>query len=147
VANVENMAEMFDNSNLSTESYDALLKSWSNLNLQQDVILGAKGVNYCLGEAAMENITDAHGWSITNAGTNCSAIINKIGIYPSPAENYLSLKESEVSVGATIYNARGKKVIKVKNTKKIALENLPSGIYTIRISDGISQSFKRFIKL
>lgn len=147
VANVENMAEMFDNSSLSTENYDALLKSWSSLNLQQGVIFGAKGVNYCLGEAAMENITDTHGWSISNAGLNCSEIINKIDVYPSPAKNHISLKESEVSVGATIYNIRGKKVITVKNTKNIALENLPSGIYTVRISDGVSQSFKRFIKL
>ncbi len=147
VRNVMDMSEMFDTSGLSTKSYDAILKGWSNLALQQNITLGAKNINHCLSETAMQNMADTYGWSIEDAGLNCDVIINKIDVYPNPAKKYLSIEESEISVSVSIYNAVGKKVTAAKSTDKIDLENLPSGIYTLRITDGVSQTFKRFIKL
>ncbi|TXD51130.1 MULTISPECIES: T9SS type A sorting domain-containing protein [unclassified Polaribacter] len=95
----------------------------------------------------MQNIKDTYNWTIADDGLNCKTVIDKIKVYPSPAKQYISLEESEVSVSASIYNSRGQKVTTAKSTNKIAIENLPSGVYTIRISDGESQSYKRFVKL
>jgi len=53
--------------------------------------------------------------------------------------NYTQLK-------VVIYNILGKEVLSVKNTNNINVQALPSGVYAIRISDGIRQTNRKFIK-
>jgi hypothetical protein len=45
-----------------------------------------------------------------------------------------------------IYNVLGKEVLSIKNTNKINVAKLPSGVYIIRISDGVGQTNRKFIK-
>ena len=51
-----------------------------------------------------------------------------------------------ISVGVAIYNVLGKEVLSIKNTNTINVQALPSGVYTIRISDGVRQTNRKFIK-
>jgi hypothetical protein len=45
-----------------------------------------------------------------------------------------------------IYNVLGKELLSIKNTNKINVAKLPSGVYVIRISDGVGQTNRKFIK-
>lgn len=70
VSNVRNMARMFDGSGLTTENYDALLVAWSDLDLQEDVTLGAGDTQYSPGEpaAARQYLLDEYYWEIEDGG-------------------------------------------------------------------------------
>ena len=69
VSNVTNMGAMFDDSNLSTDNYDALLVSWSQQDVQQFVDFGAQGINYCSdGRVARQSLIDNKYWDITDNG-------------------------------------------------------------------------------
>ena len=68
----ENMFQMFDNSGLSRENYDALLIAWSSLMDMNGgtstgpslggISLGADGLTYCA-VSARSNLIDSHNWS------------------------------------------------------------------------------------
>jgi hypothetical protein len=45
-----------------------------------------------------------------------------------------------------IFNVLGKEVLSVKNTNNINVKALPSGVYVIRVSDGMGQTNRKFIK-
>jgi hypothetical protein len=57
---------------------------------------------------------------------------------------FISGDESPITV--TIFNVLGKEVLSIKNTININLKALPSGVYMIRISDGVGQTNRKFIK-
>ena len=67
--NFDNTMEgMFADSGLSTENYDALLIGWAELDLQDDVTLGAQGINYSAATEARQSIIDTYNWTINDAG-------------------------------------------------------------------------------
>ncbi|WP_430967357.1 BspA family leucine-rich repeat surface protein [Spongiimicrobium sp. 2-473A-2-J] len=68
VSNVSNMTQMFSGIALNIENYDALLLGWNNLNLQPNVSFDGGNSQYCLGEAARQNMIDNDGWGITDGG-------------------------------------------------------------------------------
>jgi surface protein len=155
VRNLQQMSRMFDNSGLSTNNYDSILTGWSSLSLAQGAILGAKGINYCSSEAARQSIIDNFGWTITDAGLDCSSLsiedtknnVLSFSIYPNPVGHKLLINGNKQPKSISIYSVLGKKVLTVKNTNKIDVKSLPSGIYLIRVFDGANQSVKRFVKL
>ncbi len=66
VSKVVNMSGMLDDSMLSNHNYDTLLIEWSKLpNIQSDVTLGAKGLEYCNGNVERNTLIVAKGWTIT----------------------------------------------------------------------------------
>ena len=67
-------------------------------------------------------------------------------IYPNPTSNTLIISGSESPLTISIYNILGKEVISTNNTNNINVQALPSGVYVIRISDGVGQTNRRFIK-
>ncbi|MEM7297555.1 MAG: BspA family leucine-rich repeat surface protein, partial [Bacteroidota bacterium] len=71
VGNVTNMTNMFSNSGLTKSNYDKILDGWSQLTLQNNVSLGATGVEYCNSTAARQSIIDTYNWTITDEGENC----------------------------------------------------------------------------
>jgi len=80
VSNVINMAGMFNSSGISLCSYDQTLIGWASLSsLQNGITLGASGVFYCNGETARNNIISSYGWTIIDAGLNCSG--NEISVF------------------------------------------------------------------
>jgi len=59
---------------------------------------------------------------------------------------WLAAAGNETPIAVSIYNLSGKEVLSIKNTNKINVQALPSGVYVIRISDGIGQTNRKFIK-
>ena len=152
VSSVTDMSYMFDSSALSTHNYDRILNNWSGQELQQNVTLSAQGINYCDGASGRQKLIDDFGWTITDGGIDCSTASIEdqtqldISIYPNPTNNTLFISGNETPIVITIYNVLGKEVLSVKNTNNINVQALPSGVYTIRISDGVGQTNKKFIK-
>ena len=78
VSSLTTANNMFDFAGLSDEHYDSLLVGWNTLapgeTINNGVSLGADGLNYCLGEAARDNLIATYGWTITYDGlaSNCS---------------------------------------------------------------------------
>lgn len=69
VSSVVNMTNLFTGSDLSTENYDKLLNSWSQLTLQNNVTLGADPILYTTDAAdARQAIIDTYNWTITDGG-------------------------------------------------------------------------------
>jgi surface protein len=69
-----------------------------------------------------------------------------ISIYPNPTNNTLFISGNETPIAVAIYNVLGKEVLSIKNTNNINVQALPSGVYVIRISDGVHQTNRKFIK-
>ena len=67
-------------------------------------------------------------------------------MYPNPTDNTLLISGNESAIAVDIYNVLGKEVISIKNTNNINVQALASGVYTIRISDGVRQTNRKFIK-
>ncbi|WP_257666067.1 BspA family leucine-rich repeat surface protein [Parapedobacter tibetensis] len=65
VSNVTDMFEMLSNSGLSPENYDATLIGWAGQALQNDVTLGADGLEYCAAASERQSLIDDHGWTIS----------------------------------------------------------------------------------
>ena len=69
-----------------------------------------------------------------------------LSIYPNPVENSLFISGNDTPISVSIYNVLGKEVLSIKNTNNINVQALPSGVYVIRISDGVGQTNRKFIK-
>ena len=67
-------------------------------------------------------------------------------IYPNPTSNTLFISGNETPITVAIYNVLGKEVLSIKKTDNINVAKLPSGVYIIRISDGVGQTNRKFIK-
>ena len=72
--------------------------------------------------------------------------MNIIKVYPNPTDNYLFIGGNKTPESISIYNLLGKKVMFKRNTDKIKVSELSKGVYIIRISDGIGQTNRKFIK-
>ena len=154
VSEVTNMDFIFDDTSLSTENYDALLINWSTLSLQQNVTLGASGINYCNSQTARQNIIDNFGWTIIDAGFDCSSLSVPVqsespsfSIYPNPTNNILFIKSDVKALKISIFSALGKKVKSADNKNQISVADLSKGLYIISVSNGINQNNQKFIKL
>ena len=71
---------------------------------------------------------------------------SKISIYPNPTNNTLFISGNETPIAVAIFNVLGKEVLSLKNANNINIQALPSGVYVIRITDGIGQTNRKFIK-
>ena len=67
-------------------------------------------------------------------------------LYPNPTAGTLFIKGDKTPLEVSIYTVLGKKVHTAKNTNNIDIKALPSGVYTIKISDGMRQVNSKFIK-
>jgi len=74
-------------------------------------------------------------------GIDDKNLIN-VSLYPNPTDNILFISGNETSIAITIYNVLGKEVLSLKNTNNINVQALPSGVYTIRISEGVRSNTK-----
>ena len=152
LSSVALMVDMFNGSGISTDNYDNILIGWSSQALRSNVPFGAVGLNYCNGAAARQSIIDTFGWTITDAGLDCATAsiedehLFAISIYPNPTSNTLFITGNETPITVSIYNVLGKEVLSIKNTNNINVQALPSGVYVIRISDGVGQTNRKFIK-
>ena len=68
-----------------------------------------------------------------------------IVIYPNPTSNTIFILRNESPIVVSIFNVLGKEVLSIKNANNINVQALPSGVYVIRISDGVGQTNRKFI--
>ncbi len=73
IGNVNNMSDMLTNSGMSVQNYDRFLISAANQSVQNNVTLGADGLNRCLGSEARTQLIDEIGWAIQDDGQLCSS--------------------------------------------------------------------------
>lgn len=154
VRKVTDMSFMLNGTALTKENYDALLVGWSVLILQPNVVFSADNIQYCNAGAARQIIILANGWSIEDAGKAeaCgTASIEDLedfsfSVYPNPTESTLYIKGSKNSAIIVIHNTLGKEVLSARVTNTIDVSGLASGVYTIRISEGLRQTISKFIK-
>lgn len=65
ISGVFSMADIFSNSGLSTENYDAILIGWEAQSVQFEVPVGAVGLEYCDAEDERQALIDDHDWEFT----------------------------------------------------------------------------------
>ena len=84
----------------------------------------------------------------TKAESLSTEVLNEtlFSIYPSPVKDKLFIQGLSNPSKVAIFNVLGKEVLSIKNTNNINVEALPSGVYVIRISDGVRQTNRKFIK-
>ena len=69
-----------------------------------------------------------------------------VSMYPNPTHNNFFISGSKTPIAISIYNVLGKEVLSIKNTNNINVKALPSGVYMIRLSDGVRQTNRKFVK-
>ena len=69
-------------------------------------------------------------------------------IYPNPVSQTLTIETNE-KLGVEIYNASGVLMSnsQINQTTALNIEKYTTGVYYVRVSDGISSTTKRFIKI
>ena len=75
ISSVTDMTGMLSNTNLSIENYDNTLVGWAGQAPQNNVILGAMGLEYCGGESARTDLINTYNWTITDDSKNCPYFI------------------------------------------------------------------------
>ena len=152
VSNVTNMSQMLNFSGLSKDNYDSMLIEWSEQDVQSNVPFGARGVNYCNGEAARQSLIDNKNWTIEDAGLDCSTTgvddQNQldISIYPNPTNDKLFIQGLSSLSKVSIYNVLGKLVLSQTISKEIDVKQLSKGIYILKIIDEQKETTRKFIK-
>ena len=75
ISNVLLMENMLDGSGMSVENYDAILSGWAAQTVQNNIVFGADGLQYCFSEADRQTLTSApNSWTINgdSVAAGCS---------------------------------------------------------------------------
>ena len=102
ISSVLDMEEMFDNSPMSTASYDATLIGWEAQGLAMDSLnLGAEGLLFCESADARDRLINEKGWTFVGdmlsedaacTSTSLNEIKNfPIHISPNPFSDYIKI--------------------------------------------------------
>ena len=134
VSNVEDMSYMFR----GATSFNQDISNWCVTNITSEQI------DFSFNSPLSESNKPIWG-TCPNLGIDDQNFTN-ISIYPNPTNNTLFISGSESPLTISIYNMLGKEVLSIKNTNNINVKALPSGVYVIRISDGVGQTNRKFIK-
>ena len=152
VSNVTNMEAMIGESGLSTDNYDLLLNSWSQQDVQSDVVFGAYTLYYCNGEDSRQSLIDDKGWLFIGDQLDCSTAgvddQNQldISIYPNPTSDIVYIEGNYTQLKAVVYDILGKQVIKESITNHIDISQLEKGVYILQLSDGVKLTTQRILK-
>jgi hypothetical protein len=95
------------------------------------------------------------GSSFLESSTKSLISLENLYIYPNPAQGELNIRwsgASDVTLNVEVLDMTGKVVIESEldtqksNTYRMDIQNLESGMYFIRLSDGTSQVLQRWVK-
>ncbi|AYN69193.1 BspA family leucine-rich repeat surface protein [Euzebyella marina] len=75
ISAVSQMSNMLSNSGLSQENYDNTLIGWEGQTVQNNVTLGANGLQYCDALNQRQSLIDNDGWTIIGDSVNCSYVL------------------------------------------------------------------------
>jgi surface protein len=159
INNVANMSGMFYGAKLSTANYDATLIGWSTISpnetpLQANVTFDGGNSNYCNGATARNSIISTFGWTISDAGLNCTGLdtetFNTISLklYPNPVLNILNVKVEYnlINQPYSIVDGLGRVVLSGNLNEvdtAINVEKLSKGIYYLKLSDSNASKFMK----
>ena len=159
VSNVTDMSYMFSGAQLSTANYDELLLGWSTISpnetpLKPNVVFSGGNSKYCNGSSARSSIISTYGWTITDAGLDCSSLdadefeTNSLKLYPNPVVSVLNIKTDSnlINQAYSIIDGLGRVVLNGKLNEvesTINVEQLSKGIYYLKIA---GNSATKFIK-
>ena len=133
-SNVTQMAAMF----LNAQSFNQDLTGWCVTNISSEP-------NSFSTDSGLDENNNPNWGTCPALGIDDQNLIT-ISIYPNPTDNTLFISGNESPIVVSIYNVLGKEVLSIKNTNNINVQALPSGVYVIRISDGVGQTNRKFIK-
>ena len=158
VSNVTNMFAMFN----EAESFNQDIGNWdvSNVTDTRYMFSFASAFNQDISGWCVSNIPETSEFSKDSPLTEsnkpvwgtCPVLgiddqyLTNISIYPNPTNDKLFIQGLSDATEVSIYNILGKEVISTKNTSNINVKALPKGVYIIRISNGVGQTNRRFIK-
>ena len=122
--------------------FDMTVNSAVNVNA-----LGTYTVTYNVSDANGNAAAEVTRTVIIESNLSIAENTNyKLKVYPNPVKDKLFISGNKTPISISIFNVLGKEVISIKNTNNINVQALPSGVYTIRISDGVEQANRKFIK-
>ena len=89
--------------------------------------------------------------TFVNNETECTEVTIEgtkfeLTVYPNPTGSYLFIEGNETPISISIYNILGEKVITAQNTNKVNVKELLDGVFIIKITDGVNQVNKKFVK-
>ncbi|MDG1503440.1 MAG: BspA family leucine-rich repeat surface protein, partial [Flavicella sp.] len=134
VSNVEDMGYMFSDAS----SFNQDISNWCVTNIV------SKPSNFSDNSPLSESNMPAWG-TCPSLGIDDQYLTN-ISIYPNPTNDKLFIQGLSDATEVSIYNILGKDVISTNNASNINVKALPSGVYVIRISDGVHQTNRTFLK-
>jgi len=134
VSSVTNMRNMFKNA----YSFNQDISSWCVTNIVSEPS------NFSTNSPLSESNKPV--WGTCPTASIEDQNLTNISIYPNPTNNTLFISGNETPIAVSIYNVLGKEVLSIKKTNNINIQALPSGVYVIRISDGVGQTNRKFIK-
>jgi len=151
----EGSFEVIGSVSSNNNSYNDQAADVSNNNYEYYIAIGVDACNVQAknsnSEQGKKNTSVEIKSNIQNVGSETASVedensFNNLSVYPNPTKNILFIKGNELPVQITIYNILGQELISVKNTNKIDVEYLSTGVYTIKISDGTRLFKGKFIK-
>lgn len=85
-----------------------------------------------------------------NSGAVSSVNVDKVGVYPNPADDIINVTAAETIDNVTLFNIAGATIGSYNgdgsSSMQINVDNLPAGNYFVRITTGSSSSTLKFIK-
>jgi surface protein len=157
VSNVNYMNNMFTNTQLSTANYDALLIGWSTISsnenpLQPNVTFDGGNSKYCNGATARASIISTYGWTITDAGLDCTSLDTEtfdaisLKLYPNPVLNVLNIKVDDnlINQPYNVFDSLGRVILNGNLDDvytSINVEQLSKGVYYLNVSDNSASKF------
>ena len=90
-----------------------------------------------------------HNGNISTGIVEPEASLSGLIIYPDPAVSYINLSFDNhlVNPEIEIFDSEGKIVLRVKNQTKINVEDLPAGLYCLKLKDGSEILTQRFVRM
>ena len=164
ISSVNDMEEMFLGSSLSTANYDNTLIGWSTLSagetqIPTSILFDGGNSTYCNSETERLTLINTYGWSIIDAGLDCSGLgiydfSQKLSLklYPNPVNDILHITSKNPLEHITINDLNGKILMDILVTNNrthhdISITKLQSGMYFINTYSTQGQVVKKFFKL
>ena len=161
ISSVISMRGIFKDTGISEGNFDATIIGWyNNASIFPSNITFSSNAPYCQSRDWLLIFERNYEWTISideadispESYLYCSTAnvddqyFTNLSMYPNPVGNSLFISGNDTPISVSIYNMLGKEVLSIKNTNNINVQALPSGLYVIKISDGVGQTNKTFVK-
>ena len=120
--------------------------------MKPNVVFSGGNSKYCNGATARASIISTYGWTITDAGLDCTSLDTEtfdtvsLKLYPNPVLSILNVKVDSnlIDQPYNVFDGLGRVVLKGNLNEVdtyINVEQLSKGIYYLKLSDNIANKF------